>query len=237
MKNPYLEPKPKFPMCFSAAASFGASAIIGSVGAVGLSKASTPSQRVLGLIPAGFALQQFSEGFVWLALRSPAGAETPWLTFASNSFLFFAWIIWPILIPYSFQRLEPYPLRKKILQWITVLGVAIAAVLSYVIFAKGVTASISSHHIIYDWENKQALLNPYGIFYVIPTVISCFISSVKRVWYLGVINLASYLFAQIAFKGAVLSIFCFFAAASSFLIMIILIEMQKKPVQQEPQLT
>lgn len=215
-------------MCFSAEASFGASALIGTVAAVGMVKASTPSQRVLGLIPVGFAAQQFAEGFVWMALESPAGYDTPWLSLASNAFLSVAWIIWPILIPYAFFRLEPIPIRKKILQAITILGAAISCVLAYVLFVKGVTPSIVSHHIIYDWENKQALLNPYGIFYVIPTVISCLVCSVNRVWYLGVINLASYLFAQIAYKGAVLSVFCFFAAVSSFLIAWIIWELNGK---------
>ncbi|MGZ5219533.1 MAG: hypothetical protein ACXWC7_05630, partial [Chitinophagaceae bacterium] len=59
-------------MCFSAGASFGASALLGVIGAVTITKAKTIPQRLFATIPLVFAVQQLSEGMLWLSLKNPA---------------------------------------------------------------------------------------------------------------------------------------------------------------------
>ena len=55
-------------MCFSASASFGAGIVISTIGVVTLKKVSSPAHYYFALIPLFFAIQQFAEGFLWLAL-------------------------------------------------------------------------------------------------------------------------------------------------------------------------
>jgi hypothetical protein len=63
-------------MCFSATASFGAAVVLGTIGIVAMSKAGTKPQRLLAAIPLIFAVQQVTEGLIWLSVDHPALA--PW---------------------------------------------------------------------------------------------------------------------------------------------------------------
>lgn len=56
-------------MCFSSIASFAASGILVVVGIASIKKVEYPSQLMFAGIPILFSGQQFTEGFVWLALN------------------------------------------------------------------------------------------------------------------------------------------------------------------------
>ena len=58
-------------MCFSASASFGASALLGVIGTVAVVKAKTTSQRLFAVIPFIFSIQQLTEGLLWVAIKQP----------------------------------------------------------------------------------------------------------------------------------------------------------------------
>ena len=60
-------------MCFSAEASFGASAILLTIGVISLNKSVNVPQKVLSCIPFIFGVQQFSEGILWLSLYHVIG--------------------------------------------------------------------------------------------------------------------------------------------------------------------
>lgn len=81
-------------MCFSAAASFGASATLTGVGVLAARQVTAPNQRAFAAIPVIFAIQQFVEGFVWLSLTQESWAE--WTRLSTFSFLFFAEVLWPM---------------------------------------------------------------------------------------------------------------------------------------------
>ena len=66
-------------MCFSAGASFGASAILGTIGIVTLKKAKTTNQIPFASIPLLFGAQQAAEGALWIGLSS--GNNESWRTF------------------------------------------------------------------------------------------------------------------------------------------------------------
>ena len=57
-------------MCFSATASFGASAVLGAIGIIAVAKAKTKPQRLFATIPLIFAVQQLTEGLLWLSLKN-----------------------------------------------------------------------------------------------------------------------------------------------------------------------
>ena len=61
-------------MCFSASASFGAGIVLSSIGIATITKTQSRSQLSLAFIPLIFAVQQFSEGFLWLSLLHPGFA-------------------------------------------------------------------------------------------------------------------------------------------------------------------
>ncbi len=58
-------------MCFSAQASFGASAVLGIMGIYALRKAKQ-QERFLAMVPLLFAIQQACEGIVWVTYANPS---------------------------------------------------------------------------------------------------------------------------------------------------------------------
>lgn len=74
-------------MCFSASASFGAGVVLSTIGIITFKKTEAKSQLVFASIPFIFAVQQISEGFLWLALANPSYAFLE--KFTSHAFVFF----------------------------------------------------------------------------------------------------------------------------------------------------
>ena len=75
-------------MCFSAEASFTSSAVLALIGYASIKAAPSKSKLFLAAIPCFFALQQFSEGIIWLNLRGDIAPS--FLTLAAQIlFLFF----------------------------------------------------------------------------------------------------------------------------------------------------
>ena len=232
-KSNYFFNKTKIIMCFSASTSFIASAVLGGVGTVALKKAKSPSMKIFALTPLLFAIQQFTEGVIWVALSNPEGEfASMWLSKAVYIFLIFAWVIWPIFIPFFTIKLEQNKERKKILKGLLVLGVGVTSILIYILVNYNITAQVNDYHIKYDRDFQSEWVWVFGLFYVASTVFPTMISSVKKMWSLGVINLGSYIFAKIFFAGYVISIWCFFGALSSIIVLAIIFEAQKKPMEQ-----
>jgi hypothetical protein len=89
-------------MCFSASASFTASAVLMPLGLYSTHLARTnkqPNYVPLALVPFFFGVQQFVEGLEWTALDQ--GRIEPLTTLAGLGFLFFAYCFWMIWIPWS----------------------------------------------------------------------------------------------------------------------------------------
>ena len=86
----------KVNMCFSATASFSAALMLLIVGVMNYRVNSNNSFRIFSLMPILFAVQQFTEGMLWLSFRYPAlGA---FQEVSKYVFLTFAMIIWPVFV-------------------------------------------------------------------------------------------------------------------------------------------
>lgn len=228
-------------MCFSATASFGASAVLGVVGIITVTKAKTKPQKVFATIPLIFAVQQFVEGMLWLSLKDPGLAS--WHSSFTYIFLVFAMPVWPLWIPLTIRLLEKDPRRKKIINVFVAIGAAVSACVAFVLFRYPVevmtpaclTCPVSStsvtDHLHYEFAFPpvaKSLIGTITIFYIMATIVTPFVSSIKKMKWLGVVFLASYLFAVIFYKGFVLSVWCFFAALLSFVVLWIIMDLRKK---------
>lgn len=209
-------------MCFSASASFGAGAVILGIGIISIIKTKTVAHRTFALIPLFFAVQQFTEGFLWLVLSNP-GYDN-WRPLLIHLYLTFAWIIWPVFIPFSIGLLEIKPNRKKLLHFFLVIGAIVSSGFLYVMASHNVHAFINEYHIDYKFDYKPVYPILFSALYLIATVISLFASSIKNMWIFGAVNLASYLFSRIFFYGHVISIWCFFGALSSIIVLWIILD-------------
>ena len=81
-------------MCFSTAASFGASAILSVAGVAAVTQAQTKAQRLFAAIPFIFSIQQFFEGLLWLSIKNPDFVTDR--SVPAYFFLFFALVLWPV---------------------------------------------------------------------------------------------------------------------------------------------
>lgn len=212
-------------MCFSAEVSFGAAAVITSIGIVSFKKAQKNPYRLLTVIPLLFGFQQFVEGFVWLS--SSHDSNSGILQFSTYIFVFIAWIIWPIYIPWSIWKIEKNPIRKKMLLVLIYIGTVIASSLLYLLVSKGVKAEVNDCSIMYTYKFGQSSNVFFSILYLSTTVLPNLISKVGKIWILGVLNLITYFVSQIYYADRIISVWCFFAAISSIIILLIILDLKK----------
>ena len=206
-------------MCFSAVASFTASGVLTAAGVLSIRQAKTKKQLPFAAIPFLFAFQQFVEGFVWLSLTDPTYAGLQ--DISKYTFLIFAQVVWPFIVPYSIYLLEKDETRKRIFIPFIVIGGAVSAFLAFCMVAFPVQASVEMHHIRYDLNLPWYNINYKGIPYALATVIPAFISSVRGMKIFGATILFSLLVTELFFQEYVVSVWCFFAAIMSATIVLV----------------
>jgi len=211
-------------MCFSAEASFIASAFLFTVAAVSYCKVvnSGPQNKkylALVLVPLCFAIQQFSEGFVWLSLLNNFNYYV--ITLSTYSFMFFAFIFWPICIPGCLYYLEPKKTHKNILKILLIIGSLVAAALTGLMLYFGIIAQAKSCHILYElnlFDYQVPFTSLIMLGYLLATVLSLLVSSLQNIRIVGFLMGITYANAYIYYHEFLTSVWCFFAAIVSLLI-------------------
>jgi len=219
-------------MCFSAAASFAGGVVISAVGVATVRKARKPTQRLFAGMPLLFGLQQLAEGVLWVTLRSSGHG---WLQDAATYvFLVAALVIWPVMIPLSMWFMEEAKKRRKILAGLTVTGGALSLLYAFCLISYDVAPQISGFHMQYVDEFPKTLVTVASFFYPVSTVAPLFVSSVRRMWLLGILITVSYLVTGVFFAQYLTSVWCFFAALASVVVYWILSE-SKTAVPLKPE--
>jgi len=206
-------------MCFSAGASFGVSAALSIIGVVAITKARTIPQKLFAGIPFIFSVQQATEGILWLSFNNNNFQGQSVFTYV---YLFFALMFWPVWIPLTIRLLEKDETRKKILTLLVIIGAIVSAWFAGVVFIYSAQAVTTHHHIQYKLNFLSAIRDLIGIFnvlYFIATIVSTFISSDKRIKWLGIVCTIAYLFSFYFYGEFVISVWCYFAAALSFIVL------------------
>jgi hypothetical protein len=207
-------------MCFCAEASFGASAVLSVIGVATIKKAKSPNQVLFASIPLIFAVQQFSEGFVWLALSNSAFASLEKVS--SCIFLVFAQMVWPLCVPLAIMLLEKDVRRKNILSIFVGIGIVVSTYYAHRLWMYGVHPNITGRHVAYKQIYPDSLGHIADMFYGIATLVPTFLSKTKKIWIFGSAVTISYLVAYIVYVNYILSVWCFFSAMISILIYVII---------------
>jgi len=193
-----------------------------------MAKAKTIPQRLFAAIPLFFSVQQLSEGMLWLAIKQPDLAG--WQSFFTYTFLVFAMVVWPLWIPLSVRLLEKNTERKKILNSLTAIGCGVAVVVFCILLIYPVEVIPMHHHLHYSFNfpaQIKNLISFFSLLYIMATIVAPFVSGIKQMKWLGVSFFASYLFAIIYYNGFVVSVWCYFAALLSFVVLWILASLRK----------
>lgn len=202
-------------MCFSATASFLTAGMTGAIGVMTLRRAKRPNELPLASIPALFAIQQAAEGGLWLVLPDGAGSQAAFLL--TQLFLLFALVVWPIFAPLAALALEPVAPRRNIMKLCVLAGVGVSSYFAMQMWISPQVATISGHHILYQTGVASPLAA--GGVYLAATTLALMVSSHRAVAALGMIVFAGSLIAHVFYYEVFVSVWCFFAAASSFVIL------------------
>lgn len=194
-------------MCLSAEASFIAAAALTVVGIVLVRRFYNSKKIFLALIPLFFGIQQFAEGFVWIGLKSNSFPKEYSLA-AQYLYLFFAEMFWPVWIPLAFALVEKIFWRQLVMWLLIVMGLGFFINVGYNIVVHGVVKALIAEHSI----NYGAAPLFYRILYGVITMVPFFLSSIRKMWILGIANILAFVLASLFYSCAFISVWCAAAA-------------------------
>lgn len=201
-------------MCFSATASFLTAAVVGGVGIISITQTKNIRELPLASIPFFFAVQQAAEGGLWLTL--PVAPESAISTVLTEIYLIFALVFWPVFSPLAALLVEPQPSRRRLIGVSLAFGIAIAAYFLWLSVALPHSAEIADGHISYR-TGSEAPFIAIGL-YLLATTVGLLLSSHRAIVLLGLVVLAGYVTTLYFYATAMTSVWCFFAAAASVVI-------------------
>lgn len=202
-------------MCFSATASFTAGSALLAVGAFTAHRSQGRRELPLALVPLLFGVQQMSEGALWLALDRDLPTVQAWATYI---FSFFSHAFWPIFVPFAILAVEAHRRRRQALTVFLVLGVTVGLYLLYFLVRFPVVAARRESSIVY--ESPHFYLAGVMVLYLLATCVSGLFSSHHCIRIFGAL---AFVLAIVAYQVSVqtfVSVWCFFAAVLSLLIVI-----------------
>ncbi|MFM1901406.1 MAG: hypothetical protein RLZZ216_1982 [Cyanobacteriota bacterium] len=219
-------------MCFSASASFTASAVLMPLGFYShhlADRAERPGYKPLALVPFFFGVQQFIEGLEWTGIDQ--GNVEPLTSLAGLGFLFFAYCFWMIWIPWSAWSISRSTDSKALqhrLKWVaivaTVLGIAFY--LPVLFNPPALQPAVHSNgRLLYDVSNLQSILHnfvntePVGeLVYWGFIVLPLLAVSDRAVKLFGVLIFISIFLTWLTYSATFNSVWCFYCAVLSILV-------------------
>lgn len=179
-----------------------------------------PGYAPVAAFPLLFGVQQAMEGLLWLSLGGEAAIDARSMALG---YLFFAYLLWPALVPAAAWRAEPEGWRRRAFLAIALLGLAFGASLyvpllletSWLSFRLERGSILYEPRLIHDaWMSRLAVRAIYALLVATPLVLS----SDRSLRTFGAVVLASVIVSALAFEYAFVSIWCFFAAVLSLYI-------------------
>jgi hypothetical protein len=202
-------------MCFSATASFGVAAVLAGAGVVSATQKKAARHGLLAATPLLFAAQQVAEGVVWRTINAPEQATVQAVSVAA--FLGLALVLYPTWSPLSLFWPERNPRRRKLLGLLLAFGVCVSLSAGALLLRRRPVAQVSSHSITYRYDEigSSLVLALYLPGYVLATVVPFFISTMKHAKVMGGILVVGLVATFLIKRQALTSVWCFFAAVMS----------------------
>lgn len=201
-------------MCFSASASFSSAVVLLAVGTLTLKTARHKHELPLAAIPLLFAIQQLIEGFLWLTFGNDVALLNVAMTYLYS---FFSHVLWPIYIPLSVLLIELPGRRRLALAALFAIGVMVGTYLLFAMVKFGITSRPIGQHIEYVAPHFFGIATMSA--YLLATAVSPMLSTYRMVKLFGILAFLSFASAYYFYATWFISIWCFFAALLSTVIM------------------
>jgi len=203
-------------VCFSAAANFTGSGVLGTIGVATLTRVKHRRELLFASLPLLFAVHQFTEGFVWLGLD---GVLSPAVTNAmAAAFMLYAQGLLPFLLPLSVVLFEPDARSRRRMAPFLAIGTLTALYILWALVAYPTHTYIRSNSIVYVNPATNNLI--VAILYIIATCGSLFFSKIKDMVIFGYANLAILLVVMAVKRYAFTSVWCAYAAVASVIVLV-----------------
>jgi hypothetical protein len=202
-------------VCFSAAANFVGSGVLGTVGVATLTKVKHKRELLFASLPVLFAVHQLIEGFVWLGLD---GVLSPKVTHDMGAaFVLYAQGLLPFVIPLSVLLFEPDMKSRRRMVPFLAIGTGTTLYMLWALIAYPLHIFVKENSIVYinDGTNNTTL----AVLYVIATCGTLFFSKVRAMVIFGTANLAILLTVMAVKRYAFTSLWCAYAAVASLIIL------------------
>ena len=200
-------------MCFSATASFSAGVVLAGLGTLTLKAAQHRRELPFAAIPLLFAIQQLSEGVIWLTFRY----ESPLLNTAmTHLYSFFSHVLWPIYVPVAVLLIEPLRWRGTVLLGFVAAGLAAGLFLLQILLMFPVVSRPTGQHM--EYVSPHFIAATVMTLYLLAATVSPVFSYYRLVKVFGVLALLSFAAAYGFYTTWFISVWCFFAALLSAVI-------------------
>ena len=200
-------------MCFSATASFAAGGLLLGLGVLTIKSVRQPRELPFAAIPLLFAIQQLSEGAIWLTFTYEAPLINTILTYF---YTFFSHVLWPIYVPIAVLMMEPPGRSHWALFTFVAAGIGVGAYLLYILIAFPVVSRPIGNHVEYLSPHFFAALTM--TLYLLSTTVSLLLSSHRAVKFFGLLAVLSFGAAYYVYARWFISVWCFFAALLSVVV-------------------
>ncbi len=202
-------------MCFSAAANFVGSGVLGTVGVATLSRVRHRRELLFASLPTLFAIHQFTEGFVWLGLD---GLLSPKATHDWGvAFMVYAQGLLPFLMPLSVLLFEADKRNRRQMLPFLAVGTLTALYILWSLIAFPTDIFIRGNSIVYT--NQGTNHTPVAALYIVATCGSLLFSKTKDMVIFGWVNVAILLAVMAVKRYAFTSVWCAYAAVASVIIL------------------
>jgi hypothetical protein len=212
-------------MCFSAAASFTVGAGLLGPGYYSIKNTKARGMMLFACTPLVFTFHQVAEGFLWLSLKNPEFSS--WYDPALYGYSFISQPIWPIWAPLTMWLMETDQRRKKILSYFLYLGIASSIYMFYCLITYNISAVAENGHIRYYRDFPYLnIMRPINF---VTIAVTPFLSTLRYTKLLAAAMMGALIVTYFFFTNYLISVWCFFAAILSLLI-ILVIKANNKPV-------
>ncbi|ATX81645.1 hypothetical protein Ga0123462_0775 [Mariprofundus ferrinatatus] len=201
-------------MCFSATASFIVGGSLIAVGAVTLKLVKEKRELAFAMIPLLFGVQQLVEGVLWSSFHYNIPDLRTAMTYM---FTMFSHVLWPIYVPFAVGLLETDPWRCRAMWVFRFIGVSVSVHLLLLIILMPLNAVADQHVIyisprLYEW--------PMMFLYITATCLVSLFSSHRIIRFFGALAILMFIISYAFYTVAFFSVWCFFAAILSVIILI-----------------
>jgi len=202
-------------MCFSAAANFTGSGVLGAIGAITLTRVKHRRELLFASLPVLFAVHQFTEGFVWLGLD---GVLSPQVTHDMGAaFMLYAQGLLPFLLPLSVMLFEPDMKSRRRMIPFLVIGTLTALYILWALIAYPTQIYVKANSIVYINAGTNNIF--VAILYVVATCGSLLLSKIKDMVIFGIANVVILVVVMELKRYAFTSLWCAYAAVASAIIL------------------